>query len=227
MAIPLLIREIRTTYNLSQKDLAWVLGTSAQNISRWEKAQSTVPTAQLCLLSYYFKLPLEQVLDYEHHVAPHRYRKEVLEDLELRRTRALPFSNGLYQAQLLTEFSKPSWLEESHHSFEGMSLNQLKQDCNLLHYPVLSNEMQPRFKSGDQLFFCRSHHLQNGIALLDFKEGRQIYRLEKHTHRLLLHPIGAEHNGKNTVHLQGRSLYDVKVLGYLSYAVRHFPAQKR
>ena len=59
------LRELRIERKLGQMDLAKVLGTSPQNISRWEKGYFEPDQNTLVALALYFKVSTDYLLGVE------------------------------------------------------------------------------------------------------------------------------------------------------------------
>ena len=215
--------QIRKDYQLKQAELAEILGESPQNLSRWEHGNGCPSYEKLCVLSYLFDKPIEELLNYAHHIRPYQHCPEIKARLN-QRHRSSAETSGSEQGEaagqsLLAETSLPYNLSSSEDGETSpiRSLRRLQRDNELLVFRVDQASYLPEFRLGDQLFFHISSEIRNGVALIRMENGQnQVHRIETLDGRTLLHPMDKRQStriyGSGTT---GRFF----VRGYLTYTV--------
>ncbi len=64
------LREIREDNDLTQKDIALVLGTTQQVYSRYEKGENEIPVRHIITLAKYYKVSADYLLGLEKRKRP-------------------------------------------------------------------------------------------------------------------------------------------------------------
>lgn len=223
-----LIREIRRKYALQQRDLAQILNVPSQTLSRWERGQAEPSSSVLCLISFYFQIPLAECLDYERIVKPHRSRRHIIQELARIRDGFVsdsPFDN--LNREALSENARNNYhvVMRDDADEQNRTFNELKHDANLTSFRVRHNNYQPWFMKGDELFFAYCHDRRHGFALIPVTGSSQAYEvveLEHSQNRLLVSHLDTSKRARHTDILLGNQARDLKIVGFLEYLVRSY-----
>lgn len=203
-----LINKVLLEQGLSQKALASLLGQSEQNISRWSNGVHRVPYEVLCLISYYFDIPLAEALDFENVIRPYR--------------------------RLAEKYKKPDLAGRSATDDERRALLRLSedlQDCEpgypdllrdsaLLNFSLREDAFDGLFRKGDRIFYEALPEEREGYVICEDEAGQpQLRLLELHERHLLL--IAGRAGERNLLLNKGARLKS-RILGRLRYLVRGF-----
>ena len=207
MNISEIIQKILDEYNITQADIAKILNVDSSTISRAVNGRFNMKAESLCLLSYYFNIPLEVVLNYDALVAPHeKLKAQIIEE------------KGAYCFTKEEEIkSVLSFAEELEN--QNISYTKLLRDASFEEAKITA-DAGDKFKSGDSVFYRKEKLARNGYVLYspspNFLEVRYLVQTGREGN--LHHPNDFDDVIRYSFSLNTSG----RILGYIYYLVRNF-----
>lgn len=194
-------------HKITQSELGKILNVDASTISRSLNDKFLMKTESLCLLSYYFDIPLEQVLNYDAVVKPHqRIKAQLMKD------------RGVYEFSKEEELdSILSFSEELEN--QNISYSKLLRDVSY-EQAEITLDSGDKFKAGDLVFYRKESLLRNGFVLYYvYPKQLEVRLLMKSGREIKLHH---PNNFEDAILVSGSPSKAGRVLGYLYYLIRRF-----
>lgn len=167
-----LIDKVLSEHNISQNELAKILDVEPGTLSRWKNGVHATPISALCLISYYFDIPLATAVDFDAHIAPHKNLHASIS------SKIIKYKDINDKSLAKTALAVAEDLKAG-----PVSYTQLLQDARYEHHKLNGNFTSEPFQNGDILFYRLENINEDAYVLFQReKQVPEVYYLQ-HSNR--------------------------------------------